>query len=121
MGVKTTNVPFAKADAKRMATRAAARAELMQHVAEGDTIFTVCNLISRSGVTAWHNLYVLSKQDGPKLIRLTSDVCALCDFTYCADYDGIKTRGFGPRPRLLVESLSAALFGKPDALDFQAL
>lgn len=58
----------------------------------GDEIYTQCQHVSASGMTRWLDIYVIKEN---KLHRITWDVCAAADFTFCDRRGQLKIEGCG--------------------------
>lgn len=98
--------------------RAEQIARLRKWLSPGDTVFTVLDSVSRSGMQRQIRLVVLKCEDG-KVIDLHPNYAAACVLGWPQDKrrDGIKVRGCGMDMGFhLVYELAAAMFGDGYAL-----
>jgi hypothetical protein len=72
------------------------RKESIQHLQNmlkpGDEVYTQCKHVSASGMTRWLDVYVI-RDNRPH--RITWDVCAAADFTFCNRRGQLKIEGCG--------------------------
>ena len=83
-------------------------------IKEGDTVFTICRQVSRSGM--YRHISVVVLRDGSPL-HISSDVASLLDYPFKQKTHAVGVSGCGMDMGFhLVHSLSEELFGDGYAL-----